>query len=408
MFDAHIVRKDFPILNRLIDGKKNIYMDTAASAQKPLVLLEKLEKAYLEEYANVHRGSYWLSEVATENYEKARQIAAKFINAESSDSVIFTRSATEGINLVAGTYGLANLHQGDEVLLSRAEHHANLVTWQQTALKTGAKIVYFDLDDCGNFVWENFENALSPRTKIVAVTAMSNVLGTIFPVERICKAAHNIGAKVLIDACQFAVHKKIDVQKFDCDFLAFSGHKVYGPTGIGVLYGKYDLLKEMPPYQYGGDMIEHVSYEKTTFTLPPARFEAGTPAIVQAIGLSTSLEYMMQFNFDDIEQYEAELIDYTTKRLLDISGLKILGTAKEKGGVFSFAIDGIHPQDLAFILAKEGVAIRTGHFCAQPLVNALGYNSLARASLGIYTTKEDIDDFITALQKAKNFFANEI
>lgn len=408
MFDAHIVRKDFPILNRLIDGKKNIYMDTAASAQKPLVLLEKLEKAYLEEYANVHRGSYWLSEVATENYEKARQIAAKFINTESSDSVIFTRSATEGINLVAGTYGLANLHQGDEVLLSRAEHHANLVTWQQTALKTGAKIVYFDLDDCGNFVWENFENALSPRTKIVAVTAMSNVLGTIFPVERICKAAHSIGAKVLIDACQFAVHKKIDVQKFDCDFLAFSGHKVYGPTGIGVLYGKYDLLKEMPPYQYGGDMIEHVSYEKTTFTLPPARFEAGTPAIVQAIGLSASLEYMMQFNFDDIEQYEAELIDYTTKRLLDISGLKILGTAKEKGGVFSFAIDGIHPQDLAFILAKEGVAIRTGHFCAQPLVNALGYNSLARASLGIYTTKEDIDDFITALQKAKNFFANEI
>lgn len=408
MFDAHIVRKDFPILNRLIDGKKNIYMDTAASAQKPLVLLEKLEKAYLEEYANVHRGSYWLSEVATENYEKARQIAAKFINAESSDSVIFTRSATEGINLVAGTYGLANLHQGDEVLLSRAEHHANLVTWQQTALKTGAKIVYFDLDDCGNFVWVNFEKALSPRTKIVAVTAMSNVLGTIFPVEHICKAAHNIGAKVLIDACQFAVHKKIDVQKFDCDFLAFSGHKVYGPTGIGVLYGKYDLLKEMPPYQYGGDMIEHVSYEKTTFTLPPARFEAGTPAIVQAIGLSASLEYMMQFNFDDIEQYEAELIDYTTKRLLDISGLKILGTAKEKGGVFSFAIDGIHPQDLAFILAKEGVAIRTGHFCAQPLVNALGYNSLARASLGIYTTKEDIDDFITALQKAKNFFANEI
>ncbi len=408
MFDAHIVRKDFPILNRLIDGKKNIYMDTAASAQKPLVLLNRLEKAYLEEYANVHRGSYWLSEVATENYEKARQIAAKFVNAESPDSIIFTRSATEGINLVAATYGLATLHEGDEVLLSRAEHHANLVTWQQTALKTGAKIVYFDLDDCGNFVWENFEKALSSQTKIVAVTAMSNVLGSIFPVERICKAAHNIGAKVLIDACQFAVHKKIDVQKFDCDFLAFSGHKVYGPTGIGVLYGKYDLLKEMPPYQYGGDMIEQVSYEKTTFALPPARFEAGTPAIVQAIGLSASLEYMMQFNFDDIEQYEAELIDYTTKRLLDISGLKLFGTAKEKGGVFSFAIEGIHPQDLAFILAKEGVAIRTGHFCAQPLVNALGYNSLARASLGIYTTKEDVDDFIVALQKAKNFFTNEM
>ena len=290
MFDAHIVRKDFPILNRLIEGKKNIYMDTAASAQKPYVLLKRLEKAYLEEYANVHRGSYWLSEIATENYEKARHVAAKFINSESPDSIIFTRSATEGINLVAATYGLANLHEGDEILLSRAEHHANLVTWQQTALKTGAKIVYFDLDDCGNFVWDNFISTLSSRTKIVAVTAMSNVLGTIFPVERICKEAHNIGAKVLIDACQFAVHKKIDVQKFDCDFLAFSGHKVYGPTGIGVLYGKYDLLKELPPYQYGGDMIEHVSYEKTTFALPPARFEAGTPAIVQAIGLSASLE----------------------------------------------------------------------------------------------------------------------
>lgn len=408
MFDAHIVRKDFPILNRLIEGKKNIYMDTAASAQKPYVLLKCLEKAYLEEYANVHRGSYWLSEIATENYEKARHVAAKFINSESPDSIIFTRSATEGINLVAATYGLANLHEGDEILLSRAEHHANLVTWQQTALKTGAKIVYFDLDDCGNFVWDNFISTLSSRTKIVAVTAMSNVLGTIFPVERICKEAHNIGAKVLIDACQFAVHKKIDVQKFDCDFLAFSGHKVYGPTGIGVLYGKYDLLKELPPYQYGGDMIEHVSYEKTTFALPPARFEAGTPAIVQAIGLSASLEYIMQFDFDDIEKYEAELIDYTTKHLLDIQGLKILGTAKEKGGVFSFAIDGIHPQDLAFILAKEGVAIRTGHFCAQPLVNLLGYSSLARASLGIYTTKEDIDDFIVALQKAKNFFTNEM
>lgn len=408
MFDAHIVRKDFPILNRLIEGKKNIYMDTAASAQKPYVLLKRLEKAYLEEYANVHRGSYWLSEIATENYEKARHVAAKFINSESPDSIIFTRSATEGINLVAATYGLANLHEGDEILLSRAEHHANLVTWQQTALKTGAKIVYFDLGDCGNFVWDNFISTLSSRTKIVAVTAMSNVLGTIFPVERICKEAHNIGAKVLIDACQFAVHKKIDVQKFDCDFLAFSGHKVYGPTGIGVLYGKYDLLKELPPYQYGGDMIEHVSYEKTTFALPPARFEAGTPAIVQAIGLSASLEYIMQFDFDDIEKYEAELIDYTTKHLLDIQGLKILGTAKEKGGVFSFAIDGIHPQDLAFILAKEGVAIRTGHFCAQPLVNILGYSSLARASLGIYTTKEDIDDFIVALQKAKNFFTNEM
>jgi cysteine desulfurase/selenocysteine lyase len=233
---------------------------------------------------------------------------------------------------------------------------------------------------------------------------MSNVLGTIFPIKDICAAAHKIGAKVLIDACQFAVHKKIDVQDIDCDFLAFSGHKVYGPTGIGVLYGKYDLLKDMPPYQYGGDMIEHVDYFATTFATPPARFEAGTPAIVQAIGLGAALEYIMQYDFNDIEAYEQSLIDYTTQQLQDISGLKILGMAKEKGGVFSFAIDGIHPQDLAFILGKEGVGVRTGHFCAEPLVKNLGYTSLTRASLGIYSVKEDIDIFIKALYKAKKFF----
>lgn len=405
MFDAHIIQKDFPILNRLIEGKRNIYMDTAASAQKPLCVIESLKEAYLETYANVHRGSYWLSEKETENYETARKTVAQFINATTPSEVVFTRNATEGINLVAATLGKTDFKPDDEILLSRAEHHANLVTWQQWALQTGAKLKYFDLADDGSFVLEKFSSQLTEKTKIVAVTAMSNVLGTVFPIKEICSVAHKAGAIVLIDACQYAVHKKIDVRDFDCDFLVFSGHKVYGPTGIGVLYGKYALLNSLPPYQFGGDMIDKVTYEKTTFAEIPARFEAGTPAFVQAIGLGAALRYIMQFNFNEIETYEEQLTAYTSKRLKEIKGLNILGTARNKGGVFSFAIDGLHPQDIAFILGKEGVAVRTGHFCAEPLVNMLGYNSLTRASLGIYTTKEDIDEFIKALQKAKDFLS---
>lgn len=404
MFDVYKIRKDFPILDRLIDGKRNVYLDTAASAQKPLAMLDRINNFYRNEYANVHRGSYYLSELATEAYEHARLTVKNFINARKPAEIIFTRSATEGINLIAATYGASILQNGDEVLLSRAEHHANLVTWQQWAKKTGASLKYFDLNADGSFSKENFESALSERTKIVAVTAMSNVLGTIFPIKEICMKAHSIGAKVLVDACQYAVHKKIDVQDFDCDFLAFSGHKVYGPTGIGVLYGKYDLLAQMPPYQYGGDMIEHVSFEETTFAMPPARFEAGTPAIAQAVGLAASLQYLMQFDFSAIETYEAELTRYMSREMLNVNGLKIVGNIPDKGGVCSFSIQGIHPQDLAFVLGKEGVAVRTGHFCAEPLVNLLGYTSLARASLGIYSTKEDVDDFIKALYKAKSFF----
>ena len=404
MFDVYKIRKDFPILDRLIDGKRNVSLDTAASAQKPLAMLDRINNFYRDEYANVHRGSYYLSELATEAYEHARLTVKNFINARKPAEIIFTRSATEGINLIAATYGASILQNGDEVLLSRAEHHANLVTWQQWAKKTGASLKYFDLNADGSFSKENFESALSERTKIIAVTAMSNVLGTIFPIKEICMKAHSIGAKVLVDACQYAVHKKIDVQDFDCDFLAFSGHKVYGPTGIGVLYGKYDLLAQMPPYQYGGDMIEHVSFEETTFAMPPARFEAGTPAIAQAVGLAASLQYLMQFDFSAIEAYEAELTRYMSREMLNVNGLKIVGNIPDKGGVCSFSIQGIHPQDLAFVLGKEGVAVRTGHFCAEPLVNLLGYTSLARASLGIYSTKEDVDDFIKALYKAKSFF----
>ncbi|MBE6463345.1 MAG: SufS family cysteine desulfurase [Alphaproteobacteria bacterium] len=405
MFDAQKIRNDFPILQEKIEGKPNTYLDTAASAQKPEVVVNRMVKAYLEEYANVHRGSYFLSDKSTENFEEARKIVQKFFNAKKTEEIIFTRNATEGINLVAATYGAKNLREGDEVLLSRAEHHANLVTWQQWALKTGAKLKYFDLGEDGSFVLENFLKELSSKTKIVAVTAMSNVLGTIFPIKEICKKAHEVGAVVLVDACQYVVHKKVDVADFDCDFLVISGHKVYGPTGIGVLYGKYELLNDMPPYQYGGDMIETVSFEKTSFALPPARFEAGTPAIVQAIGLGEALKYLMKFDFNEIEEYESMLTSYMTDRLLEIKGLKIHGMAKQKGGVCSFSIDGIHPQDLAFILGKEGIGVRTGHFCAEPLVLSLGYKSLTRASLGIYSNKEDIDIFIKTLEKAKTFLA---
>ncbi len=404
MFNAYEIRKDFPILNKLVDGKRNTYLDTAASAQKPLEVIECVTSLYKNEYANVHRGSYWLSDKITEQYENARKIVQRFINAKLPNEIIFVRNATEGINLVASTYGIKNLKKGDEILISRAEHHANLVTWQQLAIKNGAKLEYFDLDEDGGFNLDKFSSKLTPKTKFVAFTAMSNVLGTVFPIRKICELAHKNGAKVLVDACQYAVHKKIDVEYFDADFLVFSSHKVYGPTGVGVLYGKYDLLCDMPPYQYGGDMIEHVYYDKTIFTTPPARFEAGTPAIVQAIGLGKALEYLMKLNFDNIEKHEKELTTYATRKLLEIDGLKILGTAKDKGGVFTFNINGIHPQDLAFILGKEGIGVRTGHFCAEPLVNMLGYTSLTRASLGIYSVKKDIDIFIETLKKAKSFF----
>ncbi len=403
MFDAFEIRKDFPILEKEINKKKNIYLDTAASAQKPLEVIETVMKAYKDEYANVHRGSYFLSDISTQKYENARKIVRKFINATKTEEIVFTRNATEGINLVASTWGAKNLKKGDEILISRAEHHANLVTWQQWAEKTGAKLKYFEIGIDGEFVLDEFLKELNEKTKLVSVTAMSNVLGTIFDIKKICNEAHKVGAKVLIDACQFVVHKKLDVCDIDCDFLVFSGHKVYGPTGIGVLYGKYDILCEMPPYQYGGDMIEHVYYDKTTFALPPARFEAGTPAIVQAIGLGSALEYLMRFDFGDIEEYEKKLIKYTTEKLFDIDGLKLVGNAKDKGGVFAFDIKNIHPQDLAFVLGKEGVAVRTGHFCAEPLVKMLGYNSLTRASLGIYSTTDDIDALILAIKKAKNF-----
>ena len=404
MYDVYKIRQDFPILSIPVNGKPNTFLDSAASAQKPVQVIEKMRRMYLEEYANVHRGSYYLSEQITVAYEEARSQIHEFLNTKSDKEVVFVRNATEGINLVAASWGRKFLQAGDEVLISQAEHHANLVPWQALRDEKGINLKIFKVSDKGEYLEEEFLNLLSEKTKLVAVTGMSNVLGTVFPIKKMAEQAHKVGALVLVDACQYTVHQKVDVQDLDCDFLVFSGHKTYGPSGIGVLYGKYDILDSMPPYQYGGDMVDTVSYEKTTFNEPPFRFEAGTPAIMQAIGLGEAVKYMMSLGMEDIFKHEQELTTYTTNALNEIKGLKIIGQAKDKGGVFSFNVEGMHPQDLAFILDKEGVAVRTGHHCAQPIVNRMGYESLARASLGLYSTKEDIDTLVAAIRKAQKFF----
>lgn len=404
MFNVNQVRKNFPIFERTINSLPNTFLDTAASAQKPKCVIDKMQKIYTSEYANVHRGSYFLSEEITSAYEKSRKTVQKFINAKSANEIVFTRNATESINLVTFTWGRKFLTKIDEVIITQAEHHANLVPWQILRDEIGFELKICRINDDGSFDWDDFCKQLSGKTKLVAITAMSNVLGTTFPIKEIAASAHQIGAKVLVDACQYAVHKKIDVQNLDCDFLAFSGHKTYGPTGIGVLYAKYDILNAMPPYQYGGDMVNVVTYNSSTFDEPPARFEAGTPAIVQAIGLGEALEFIMNLGFDNIQKYEDELSAYTYQKLKQVEGLKILGDNQSKSGIYSFVIEGIHPHDLAFILNKEGVAVRVGHHCAAPLVRRMGYESVLRASLGMYNTTEDIDILCNALIKAKTFF----
>lgn len=404
MYDVYKIRQDFPILQKLIDGKPNIYLDSAASAQKPKAVINRMNRILKNEYANVHRGTYALSDKITDEYEKARIIVQKFLNARSAQEIVFTRNATEAINLVAYSWAMENLHQGDEILISEAEHHANLIPWQIVCQKKGCVLRVFKIGDDGAYLPHEFTKSLSDKVKLVAVTAMSNVLGTIFPIKTITAEAHKIGAKVLIDACQAAVHQKIDVQDIDCDFLAFSGHKTYGPTGIGVLYGKSELLKSMPPYQTGGDMVDKVTYQHTTFAEPPSRFEAGTPAIVEAIGLGEALRYMQKTGLENITLHEQALVKYMYEKCREIKDFKHIGSLPNKGGVFSFQVGNIHPQDLAYVLGKEGVAIRIGHHCAEPLVERMGYNSVARASFGLYTTKEDIDAFVKAVTKAQKFF----
>ena len=404
MFDVYKIRADFPIFAERINGKPVAFLDSAASAQKPRCVLAAMNRVYETAYANPHRGTYYFADAITNSYEQARETVRQFLNARSAREIVFTRNATESINLVAATWARQNIRAGDEILISEAEHHADLVPWQQLCLEKGAKLVVFPVSDSGDFIKEEFLKRLNDKTKLVAVTGMSNVLGTIFPLKEITAAAHSAGAKVLTDVCQYAVHCPLDVQDIDCDFAAFSGHKTYGPTGIGVLYGKAEILETMPPYQFGGDMVDDVTFERTTFADIPARFEAGTPASVQAVGLAEALKYMLSLGFDNIIRHEEELTAYATARLNEVPQLKIIGTAANKGGVFSFAVGKIHPQDLAFVLNKENVAIRIGHHCAQPIVNRMGYHSLARASLGLYTAKEDIDALVTALIKAEKFF----
>lgn len=404
MYDVEQIRKDFPVLGRQINGKPNTFLDSAASAQKPQCVIDRIVDVYRSEYANVHRGSYFLSEEITSEYEKARGTVRRFLNARSDSEIVFTRNATESINLVASSFGRKFLTKIDEVLISEAEHHANLVPWQVLRDEIGFELKIFKINDDGSFNWEEYCKNLNGNTKLVAVTGMSNVLGTVFPLKKMIEEAHRVGAKVLVDGCQYVVHQPVDVQDLDCDFLAFSGHKTYGPSGIGVLYGKRQLLEAMPPYQFGGDMVNVVTYQTTTYDVPPARFEAGTPAIVQAIGLGTALDYMMNLGMENVYAHETEMTAYMRGRLREVDGLTEVGTAEGKGGVFAIDIDGIHPQDLAFILDKEGVAVRVGHHCAAPLVRRMGYESLARASLGLYTDRDDVDRFIAALQKAKTFF----
>ena len=404
MYDIDKIRKDFPELDIFVNNRPNTFLDTAASALKPWVVIEKMADMMSTKYANVHRGAYTLSEQITFEYEQARDVVRHFVGAESSKEIVFTRNATEAINLVAATWGRQNLRPGDEVLISEAEHHANLVTWQVLRDELGFTLKVFKIGDDGSFIMDEYLKCLNEKTKLVAVTAMSNVLGTIFPIRKITEAAHNAGALVLVDACQYAVHNRMDVGYWGCDFLAFSGHKTYGPTGIGVLYARYNILSEMPPYQLGGEMVKKVTYEHTTFADAPARFEAGTPAIVEAIGLGKAIQYMLGIGLAEIQAHEMELTQYATEALSSIKDLSLVGTAAGKGGVFSFNIKGIHPQDLAYIINKEGVSIRTGHHCAEPLVHRMGYETVARASIGLYSRKEDIDTLVKALEKAKTFF----
>lgn len=403
-FDVEKIRADFPALSLTVHGKPLIFLDSAASAQKPLCVLDAMRSQYLNEYANVHRGMYELSEKATLNFERARQKVRRFINAAGDKEIIFTRGATDSINLVAYTWGAANLKAGDEIILSQAEHHSNIVPWQILQERIGFRIKVVPVDDKGDFIFEEYLKLLSGKTKLVSVTHVSNVLGTVFPVKDIVRAAHAAGAVVLIDGCQAATHMPVDVRDLECDFYAFSGHKLYGPTGIGVLYGKLNILKEMPPFEGGGDMIKSVSFEKSVWAEPPARFEAGTPAIMQAVGLGHAIDYVNAIGMDAIDAHERKLCAELQKEVGAVPGVRIIGNSDNKAAVVSFVADFAHPQDIAMVLDQEGVAVRTGHHCAQPLHERFGVSVSVRASLGVYNTESDIESFIRALHKVKRFF----
>ncbi|MDM1367529.1 cysteine desulfurase [Myroides marinus] len=404
MLDIKAIRQDFPILTQTVNGKPLVYFDNAATAQKPRVVEEAIVKYYETINANIHRGVHTLSQLATDAYEEARKKVQTHMNAKHDYEVLFTAGTTFGINLVASGFG-SLLKADDEVLISAMEHHSNIVPWQFACERSGATLKVIPMNQNGELIMEEFDKLLTPNTKVVAVTHISNALGTINPIKEIIKKAHKVGAAVLIDGAQATPHIKPDVQNLDCDFYVFSGHKVCGPTGTGVLYGKEEWLNKLPPYQGGGEMIKTVTFEKTTYACLPHKFEAGTPNIAGGIVLGVALDYLNEVGFDNIAAYEHELLEYGTKRLSEIEGLKIIGTAKEKTSVISFNLEGIHPYDVGVIVDKLGVAVRTGHHCTQPIMDFFGIPGTIRASFSFYNTKEEIDVLVEAVKKAQMMLA---
>jgi cysteine desulfurase/selenocysteine lyase len=404
--DVAKIRQDFPILERRVHDKPLVFLDSAASSQKPTCVIEAMNTYYRTTHANVHRGVHTLSEEATEQYEGARKKIARFINAKSSREIIYTRNTTESINLVAFTWGRANLKAGDEILLTESEHHSNIVPWQMVAKETGAKVRYIPVDAKGYLDTSSLDSLLTTQTKLVGIASMSNVLGTILPVQDIIARAHAVSALVLVDGAQGVPHLPTDVQALDCDFLAFSGHKMCGPTGIGVLWGRRELLEAMPPFMGGGDMIRKVTFEGAEWNELPWKFEAGTPAIAEAIGLGVAVDYLSGLGMDGVRAHERETIAYALERLSEVPGLTMIGPddPDQRGGVATFTLDNIHPHDLADILDHEGVAIRAGHHCAQPLHQKLGIPASSRASFYVYTLREEIDRLVDGLYKAKTIF----
>jgi cysteine desulfurase/selenocysteine lyase len=403
-YDVEAIRGEFPALALQVHGKPLVYLDNAASAQKPKAMLDALTKSYTEEYANVHRGLHHLANLATEAYEGARERVAKFLNAPSPQQIVFTKNATEAINLVAQSFGGMHIGPGDEIVLSIMEHHSNIVPWHFHRERRGAVIKWVPVSDRGEFRIEDFEAAITPRTKMVAITHMSNVLGTAVPVKQVCEIAHAHGAYVLVDGSQGAVHLTVDVQDIGCDFYVFTGHKVYGPSGIGVLYGKREHLEAMPPYQGGGEMIETVSTDMVTYNTPPHRFEAGTPPIAEAAALTAALDYMDSIGKDRIRAHEDSLLHYAEERLRLMNSLRILGEAPGKGPIISFTMEGAHAHDVATILDRSGVAVRAGTHCAEPLLARFGVTATCRASFGLYNTRAEVDALADALQKAERLF----
>jgi cysteine desulfurase/selenocysteine lyase len=404
-YDIEKIRADFPILSKEVYGKPLVYLDNGASAQKPHQVINAMNEVFESYYSNVHRGVHWTSQHSTEAFELGRKTVANFLNANSENEIIFTRGATESINLVAHSWGRLNLKSGDEVIISHMEHHANIVPWQILRQEIGIDLKIVPIDDDGNFLFEEFVKLLSPRTKLVSVTHVSNSLGSLVPVKAVIDTSHDAGALVLIDGCQAVQHIEVDVKDMDVDFYVFSGHKLYGPTGIGVLWGREDLLNSMIPYQTGGEMISSVTFEKTTFKNAPHRFEAGTPAIAEAVGLGAAVDYVQDIGLNNIAAHEDELLKYATERLLDIKGLRIIGNALEKTSIISFNLDDVHPHDLGTFLDRAGVAVRVGHHCAQPVMDRFDLAATARASIGLYNTFSEVDVLVNAIEETRSFFS---